>query len=180
MRKTVEKAFSTLHILCGSFVTHCVVLVKSVVEVSVMIIRNKGCYILAAAVCMAAVSTPTHAWRGFGKVWRVGQLGWWLWYCNYCSRRFGQLVAVPVTLMTLMVDRQPGATLLMAMVMATVPRYIMAVAIAAVMLLRRRVSPVWRSVQWQAPQQQPGRLPLLLLSWYNSRRGQRRWRLAQA
>jgi len=165
MRKTVEKAFSTLHILCGSFVTHCVVLVKSVVEVSVMIIRNKGCYILAAAVCMAAVSTPTHAWRGFGKVWRVGQLGWWLWYCNYCSRRFGQLVAVPVTLMTLMVDRQPGAILLM--------------AIAAVMLLRR-VSPVWRSVQWQAPQQHPGRLPLLLLSWYNSRRGQRRWRLAQA
>lgn len=31
-----------------------------------MIIKKKGYSLLAAAVCMAAVSMPTHAWRGFG------------------------------------------------------------------------------------------------------------------
>lgn len=31
-----------------------------------MIIRNKGYRLLAAAICMAAVSTPTQAWRSFG------------------------------------------------------------------------------------------------------------------
>ena len=31
-----------------------------------MIIRNKGYYLLAAAFCMAVVSFPTHAWRGYG------------------------------------------------------------------------------------------------------------------
>jgi len=31
-----------------------------------MIIRNKGYSLLLTAVCMTAVSFPTHAWRGFG------------------------------------------------------------------------------------------------------------------
>ena len=31
-----------------------------------MIIRNKGYSLLAAAICMIVVSTPTHAWRGYG------------------------------------------------------------------------------------------------------------------
>ena len=31
-----------------------------------MIILNKGYSLLAAAICMVAVSTPTHAWRSYG------------------------------------------------------------------------------------------------------------------
>ena len=31
-----------------------------------MVIRNKGYCLLATAICIAAVSFPTHAWRGYG------------------------------------------------------------------------------------------------------------------
>ncbi len=42
-----------------------------------MIIRNKGYYLLTAAICMAAVSYPTHAWRsGSASGARGGSASW--------------------------------------------------------------------------------------------------------
>ena len=40
-----------------------------------MIIRNKGCYLLASAFCMAVVSFPTHAWRSYSGGYASGRFG---------------------------------------------------------------------------------------------------------
>ena len=40
-----------------------------------MIIRNKGYYLLTAAICMAAVSFPTQAWRSYGSGSASGRFG---------------------------------------------------------------------------------------------------------
>jgi hypothetical protein len=40
-----------------------------------MIFRNKGYNLLAAAICMAAVSFPTHAWRSYGGGSASGRFG---------------------------------------------------------------------------------------------------------
>ena len=40
-----------------------------------MIIRNKGCFLLSTAICMAVVSFPTHAWRSYSSGSASGRYG---------------------------------------------------------------------------------------------------------
>ena len=133
-----------------------------------MIIRNKGYSLLAAALCMAAVSAPAEAWYGGGGGSGRGDL----------AARLAGAIVPPVALTVvgaMALEPTPGLTavrlagvIAMAAPTAVITAMAMAIpltiaVVTAAVMSRRQVSPVWRLGLWLARLWHLNRLPLLPL-----------------
>ena len=120
-----------------------------------MIIRNKGYRLLVTAICMAAVSFPTYAWRSYGGGSASGRFGGSAsWSHSSAGGAYGGWghgsgtytgphgnTASWSHIATAVIIPLPTAVIT-AMAMAITPLAIAAVTAAA--MSRRQASPVWR------------------------------------